>query len=190
MKKLMVTLKSTVLTALAFAVVSLSVAQPARAGSLELIPSVGMSKGTDTNAAKAEFYGSVALRAAVLPMLKVEGGIAYRTESLSAADNITLRVWPVTVSAWLTPIPMVYFGGGLGWYRETIDYATALQFPDVTTDRFGEHIGGGILIPITPKLGFDFNGRYVFMQPDNDLRLLTKFNPDFWSLSAGLAIGF
>ena len=84
----------------------------------------------------------------------------------------------------------MYFGGGLGWYRETIDYATALQFPDVTTDRFGEHIGGGILIPITPKLGFDFNGRYVFMQPDNDLRLLTKFNPDFWSLSAGLAIGF
>jgi hypothetical protein len=44
---------------------------------------------------------------------------------------------------------------------------------------------------MTPKLGLDLSGRYVFMQKDNNnVQVPTTFNPDFWSTSLGLAIKF
>ncbi len=85
---------------------------------------------------------------------------------------------------------MVYLGGGVGWYRQTVDFKSTLPFADVTTSKFSEHLGGGVIVPLSPKLGLDVNGRYVFMQPDNNLHLPTEFNPDFWSASVGLAIAF
>ena len=175
---------------IALGLVALAPAAPVRAGGLEIIPSIGMSKGTDSNAGDAKFSGGLALRAPVLPFLKLEAGIAYRQASLTANNDVTLRVWPVTASAWPTPFPSVYMGGGVGWYRETIDYSAALPFADATTSKLGEHVGAGVLFPIGPKLGLDVSGRYVFMQKDNDLHLPTTFNPDVWSASAGLAIKF
>jgi len=55
----------------------------------------------------------------------------------------------------------------------------------------GVHLGGGLNVPIGPRLGLDLSGRYVFMQKsDQNLQLPTTFNPDFWSTSLGLAISF
>jgi hypothetical protein len=49
-------------------------------------------------------------------------------------------------------------------------------------------------VPLTPALGLDLNGRYIFMQKDNKLAWSTawptEFNPDFWNASVGLAIKF
>ena len=140
-------------------------------------------------AENGKFYGSVALRAALLPFLSMEGGIAYRQDSF-ANDDLKVRQWPVTASLWLTPAPILYAGGGLGWYRTTYDYRSTLAFKDVTTDKVGVHLGGGLSLPVSPHLGLDLNGRYIFMQKDNSVKFPTQFNPDFWSTTLGLAFKF
>jgi len=156
---------------------------------MQFIPSIGLTKSTDSNAGDAKFSGSVALRAPLFTYLSAEGGISYRQESLSN-DDLTVRTWPVTASLWVTPIPMLYAGGGLGWYRTTYDYRSSLPYTDSTTDQVGVHLGGGLAMPISPSLGLDLNMRYVFMQQDNSLQFPTTFNPDFWSTTLGLAIKF
>ncbi len=155
----------------------------------QFIPSIGFTKATDSSAGDGKLYGGVALRASLLPFLSAEGGIAYREESLSN-DDLKIRMWPVTASLWLTPVPMLYAGGGLGWYRTTYDYRSTLPFTDSTTDKIGVHLGGGLAFPLAPRLGLDLNGRYIFMQKDDSIQLPTQFNPDFWSTSLGLAIRF
>jgi len=155
----------------------------------QFISSIGYTKATDSNAGDGKAFGSVALRAALLPFLSAEGGIAYREDSF-LNDDLKVRQWPVTASVWLTSGSMLYAGGGLGWYRTTYDYRSTLPFKDTTTDKVGVHLGGGLAVPITPHLGLDLNGRYVFMQKDDTIQLPTQFNPDFWSTSVGVAIKF
>ena len=84
---------------------------------MQFIPSLGLTKSTDSNGGEAKFSGSVALRAPILPFLNAEGGITYRQESIS--NDLEARMWPVTASLWVVPVPMLYAGGGLGWYRTT-----------------------------------------------------------------------
>lgn len=162
---------------------------PAAARAFEIIPSIGMTKSTENDAGDAEFSGGLALRAPLLPFLKLEGGITYRQDSYFD-DNLKVRMWPVTASAWLSPFPMLYAGGGLGWYRTTYDFQAPLLQEDATTSKIGVHLGGGALVPIASKLGLDFNGRYIFMQKDDDIELPSTFNPDFWSASLGLSFQF
>lgn len=156
---------------------------------LQLIPSVGIAKSTDSDAGDAKAFGGLALRASILPFLSAEGGICYRQESFFD-DDLTVRMWPVTASLWLNPLPVLYMGGGLGWYRTTYDFKSSLPVEDTTTDKIGVHLGGGVAVPLTPALGLDLNGRYVFMQKDDDIEFPTEFDPDFWSMSLGLAIKF
>jgi outer membrane protein with beta-barrel domain len=156
---------------------------------MEIIPSVGFTKSTDTGADAGKFSGGVALRAGLLPFLKIEGGISYRQESFADGD-LKVRMWPVTTSLWLTPIPMLYAGGGLGWYRTSYDYANTVPVVDLTTNQLGLHLGGGLAIPLAPSFGLDLNGRYIFMQQPNNLQFPTQFNPDFWNTSVGLAFKF
>ena len=156
---------------------------------LQIIPSIGLAKSTDSNGGDAKAFTGVALRAAILPFLSVEGGIAYRQQSYFN-DDLVVRMWPVTASLWLNPVPMLYAGGGLGWYRTTYDYRSTLSLEDVTSNKVGVHLGGGVAVPLTPALGLDLNGRYVFMQKDDNLQFPTEFNPDFWGASVGLAIKF
>ena len=162
---------------------------PTPGWAIELIPSLGVSKAPDANAGDAKFSAGFALRAPVLPFLKLEGGISYRQDSFFD-QSLKVRMWPVTVSGWLTPFRMLYAGGGLGWYRTTYDYKSPFLNHDRTTDTIGVHLGGGVLVPLAPKVGLDINGRYVFMQKNNEINLPTTFNPDFWNASLGLAIQF
>lgn len=155
----------------------------------QLIPSLGFTKATDSSAGDGKFFGGVALRAPLIPFISAEGGIAYREESFSN-DDLKVRMWPVTASLWLTPLPMLYAGGGLGWYHTTYDYRSTLPYTDTTTNKVGVHLGGGLAFPLAPGLGLDLNGRYIFMQTDNSVQIPTKFNPDYWSMSLGLAIKF
>ena len=169
---------------------ALTTSSPGVARAVEIIPSLGVTKSTDTNAGDAKAFGGLAIRTAVLPFLKAEGGIAYRQDSHSD-DAIKVRQWPVTASLWLSPLPMVYAGGGFGWYRTTLDFEESLPFEDSTSLKTGVHLGGGLNVPIAPRLGLDLSGRYIFMQKgDEDAEVPTTFDPDFWTTSLGLAISF
>ncbi len=169
---------------------TLTTASAGVARAVEIIPSIGVAKSTDSNAGDAQGFGGLAVRAALLPFLKVEGGIGYRQDSFSGGD-LKVRQWPVTASAWLTPFPMLYGGGGVGWYRTTLDFSDTLPIEDSTTKKMGVHLGGGVTLPVSPKLGLDLGGRYIFMQEDdNNLQVPTTFNPDFWTATLGLAIKF
>jgi len=156
---------------------------------MQFIPSLGFTKSTDANASTGKFSGGVALRAGLLSFLSVEGGIAYRQESFDNG-NLKVRMWPVTTSLWLTPVPMLYAGGGVGWYRTSYDYRSTVPSLDKTTSALGVHLGGGVSLPLAPAMGLDLNGRYIFMQQGDGVQLPTEFNPDFWSTSVGLAFKF
>ena len=178
--------RHTLMVALALATLATTYASFAQA--IEVIPSLGYTKSTDTNAGDARAFGGLAVRAPLLPFLKVEGGIAYRQDSFAGGD-VKVRQWPVTASLWAAPLPMVYAGGGVGWYRTTYDYASNLLIEDSTTEKVAVHLGGGVELPIAPRLGLDLNGRYIFMQKDkSNIQVPTTFNPDFWTVALGLAI--
>lgn len=163
-------------------------AVPAHA--FELIPSLGITRSTDAGATEGKFFGGLALRTSILQFFKLEGGIQYRQDAVPGTE-IEVRQWPLTASLWVTPIPLVYAGGGLGWYRTTYDYPQTLPIKDTTTQNLAVHLGGGVTIPVAPRLGLDLNGRYIFLQPDKtNPQVPTTFNPDFWSLGLGLVISF
>lgn len=159
---------------------------PGTGQAVEIIPSVGLSKATDAHAGDANYSVGLALRTSVLPLLKLEGGISYRQDDFFS-QSLKVRMWPVTVSGWLTPSPMLYAGGGLGWYRTTYDYTNPGANSDWTTNQLGVHVGGGFRMPIAPGLALDLNGRYIFMQKHNELALPSTFNPDFWNASLGVS---
>ena len=95
----------------------------------------------------------------------------------------------MTASLWLVPMPWFYAGGGLGWYRTTLDFSDATQIDDSTDMQVAVHLGGGVEVPLSPKFGLDLNGRYIFMQKDNNnVQLPTTFDPGFWSVALGLVI--
>lgn len=155
----------------------------------EIIPSLGVTKAVKDDGADAKLYGGLAFRSQLLPLIQGEIGIAYREEDRSG-DLLKLRMWPVTASAWLRPIPSLYAGGGAGWYYTTYDYASSTPFKDTTKQQFGVHLGGGLAIPLTPMVGLDLNGRYIFMKKQHSELPPESFNPDFWTTSLGLAFKF
>lgn len=175
-----------------FAVALLILAGSISAGTVhafQIIPSVGFTKSTDANAGDGNFSAGLALRAPLGSLFAAEGGISYREENYSG-DDLTVRMWPVSASLWLTPASNLYLGGGLGWYRTTYDYRSELLIEDQTTSDIGLHMGGGVMLPLSPTLGLDFHGRYVFMQANDNIELPQTFDPDFWNASLGLAFKF
>jgi len=155
----------------------------------EIIPSVGMTRAVDTGDNNTEISGGLALRGDMTPFLMAEIGGSYRSEERSGGD-LHLKQWPITASLWLKPMPMLYAGGGVGWYYTTLDYSKASSFSDETSSEFGVHLGGGLRVPIAPIASLDLNGRYVFLG-ELDQKLSTeKLDPDFWTTTLGLAIKF
>jgi len=172
---------------LLFAIVALAGTDSAWA--VELIPSVGITKSARNSGEQARVYGGLALRGSFLPLLKSEIGVAYRKEE-RLDGNLDVKMWPVTASLWLTPIPTLYAGGGVGWYHATHDYAETLPVQDETHQEFGMHVGGGLAIPLSGMAALDLNGRYVFMDSQQTQLPPRSFDPDYWSTTLGLAVRF
>ena len=161
--------------------------QAARAA--EVVPSVGISRSTSGDGSTTTFAG-VALRGSVLPLLKSEIAIAYRSEPYNNGD-LNVRMWPVTASLWLTPLPTLYVGGGAGLYHTTYDYKAALGLPDATSREFGTHVGGGLTLPLLPGIAsVDLGGRYVSLREKESLIAPGRITQSFWSTSLGVAIKF
>ena len=157
-----------------------------RAG--EIVPSIGLSKAVDGNT-DAKTYGGLAVRGSLSPMIQTEVGVAYRSES-RFDDQLRVRMWPVTASLYVTPVPTLYAGAGVGWYQTTFDYASTVPIADETKQEFGVHLGGGVKVPIGPAAALDLNGRYVMMRDQQSRLVPEKFSPDFWTTSLGLAFHF
>jgi len=175
-----------VIGAFLFLVLLLLGIEVARAG--EIVPSVGWTQTPGGIGGQGSLTGGLALRSGLVPMVKSEIGISYRSEDLGGTGS-RMSMWPVTASLWVSPIPTLYAGGGVGMYHSTIQYPPALGLADQTTQKFGWHLGGGFSIPVVPAIAsLDLNGRYVFLQKQESLAPPNTFNPDFWSVSAGLAI--
>jgi len=157
------------------------------AGAAELVPSLGVLHFKDDDQAK--LFGGLALRGTLLPAVQTELGVAYRSEQ-QLSDQLRVRMWPVTASLWLTPVPALYAGGGVGWYHTTLDYDSSLPFADETRQEFGVHLGGGLKLPLAPTAAVDLGGRYVMLREQESRLVPERFDPDFWLTSIGLAIRF
>ena len=159
-----------------------------KAQAVEIIPSVGMTRSVDTDEAKSDV--GLAIRGTFVPsVLDVELKGQYRKQE-RFDGALKERMWPVTASVWLTPLRVLYAGGGVGWYHTTLDYSAPSTLPDETHQQFGVHAGGGVRIPIASSVAFDLNGRYVWLEDQETAQIPQKFNPDFWDMSLGLAFRF
>ncbi len=160
---------------------------PARSYATEIIPSYGITKSKDSDQVKGMF--GLALRATLVrDLLQTEIAGGYRTESRSNGA-LDVRQWPITASLLLAPRDLFYVGAGVGWYNTTYDYKSEL-IEDETTQDFGVHLGGGLKIPLSHRVGADLGGRYVMLQDQESRLIPEKFNPSFWTLQAGLALKF
>jgi len=159
------------------------------ARSAEIIPSIGATRAVHIDDNTTRFSGGLALRGNVASFLAVEIGASYRSEE-RLDGKLRVTQWPVTGSLWLKPAPMLYLGGGGGWYQTSLAYDKSLALSDETRQQFGVHLGGGLLLPLASHVKLDLSGRYVFLD-DVDQKISTKhLDPDFWTTSLGLAIAF
>ena len=112
------------------------------ANAAEIIPAAGLTRSVNGDQANA--FGSLAVRGQLLPLVSTELGVAYRSESRDN-DLLKVRMWPVTASLWLTPVPALYAGGGVGWYNTSFEYSDTVVPPveNHTEQEFGVHVGGG-----------------------------------------------
>jgi len=159
---------------------------PARAA--EIVPSYGLTRSVDGGDEVKGMY-QLALRGSLVPnLLQSEIGVGYRTEEM-AGGQLDVRQWPITASLYLSPMNMIYAGGGVGWYHTTYDYEDE-TLGDETVQKFGVHLGGGVKVPVAPRVAIDLGGRYVKLQDQESKLIPEKFDPSFWTLSAGLALRF
>lgn len=170
---------------LVLAIVSLG-ARPAHA--IQIVPSIGISQSPDGDGNRTMM--AVALRNGFLPSTQLELQAGYRSEEMEfAGESFEMKTVPVTLSAWVSPVPMLYAGGGVGAYFQGIEYGDNL-YPASNEVQFGTHLGAGLRFPLVPMVGLDLQGRYVLMGETSTEIPSGEVDPSFWSLSAGLAIGF
>jgi hypothetical protein len=154
----------------------------------EIIPSVGLTRSVDTDNAKSDL--GLALRTSFVPsVIDLELKGQYRKQE-RLNGQLTEKMWPVTASVWLTPLKVVYAGGGVGWYHTTLHYSPPSTLSDETHQKFGVHAGAGVRVPVASSIAFDLSGRYVWMENQETVSIPQKFNPDFWDMSLGLAFRF
>lgn len=176
-----------VLLVLILSVIALACFTVRAAPAASLVPSVGLTKPASVDA-DAKMFTGLALRGDVTPGLMGEIGVGYRSES--RFDNqLDIRSWPVTASLYFKPGPL-YVGAGVGWYQTTFAFQDGSPFSDETRQDFGVHAGGGLELPISKAVGVDLNGRYVMMQDQQSQLVPEDFDPDFWTMSLGLAMHF
>jgi len=157
------------------------------AHAVQIVPSVGLTQSVD--GAGSQMTLALALRQSIVPRVQMELQVAHRSESFDfAGQSFKMRTIPVTASVWVSPVPMLYAGGGVGAYPEMVEYGNNL-FPTSNQTKFGAHLGAGTRFSLTPLVGLDLQGRYVFLGQQASQLQSGSFDPSFWSVSAGLVLG-
>jgi len=181
------TIERTLLAALLASGLALVLAPVARAA--EVIPSMAMTRNPDAGDDTRLSYG-IAVRGDVAPMLSAEIGLGYRKDELFNG-NVESTQWPVTASLWAKPVPMLYAGGGVGWYNTTLHYPNTPALASTTSQKFGVHLGGGLTMGLVPGVAsLDLNGRYVYLGDQASELPPNNFKADFWTTSLGVAFHF
>jgi len=181
------TIERSLLAALLASGLALVVAPVARAA--EVIPSMAMTRNPDAGDDTRISYG-LAVRGNIAPMLAAEIGLGYRKDELFD-DTVESTQWPLTASLWAKPVPMMYAGGGVGWYNTTLHYPGTPALASFTTQKFGVHLGGGLELPMVPGVAsLDLNGRYVYLGDQKSDLPPNNFKADFWTTSLGVAFHF
>jgi hypothetical protein len=161
---------------------------PRTSHAVEIVPSVGISRAPDGGDNHTML--ALALRQGFLPRTKMELQAGYRSEKMEiAGQSFDVRTIPITASVWFSAVPMFYAGGGLGTYIQAVEYQGGL-YPTSNDTHVGIHLGGGMHFPLAPVAALDLQGRYVFLDKQKTALSNGEFDPSFWQLSAGLAIGF
>jgi hypothetical protein len=159
----------------------------AKAG--QIIPSMGWTKMPDGNGETAVSYG-LALRGGIVPMVDAEIGFSYHKSDMFDGQ-VESTQWPVTASLWVKPMPMLYVGGGLGWYNTTLHYPNTPALASYTSQKTGVHLGGGITLPLVPGVASaDLNLRYVYLGEQKSDLPPQNFKADYWTTSLGVAFHF
>lgn len=157
------------------------------AHAIQIVPSIGISQSPD---GESRTMMAVALRNGFLPRTQIEFQGGYRSEEMQfAGESFEMKTVPLTLSVWASPVPMVYAGGGVGAYLQAIEYENSF-YPASNETQFGAHLGGGLRFSLVPMVGLDLQGRYVFLGETSTEIPTSDVDPSFWSLSAGVAIGF
>ena len=160
-----------------------------RVQAAEIIPSLGMTRTPDAGDDTRISYG-LAVRSDIAPMLAAEIGASYRKDKMFAGQ-VESTQWPVTASLWLKPMPMLYVGGGAGWYNTTLHYPQTPMLASATSQEFGVHLGGGVTLPLVPGVASaDLNGRYVYLGDQKSDLPPNNFKADYWTTSLGVAFHF
>ncbi|MFO7446584.1 MAG: outer membrane beta-barrel protein [Ignavibacteriaceae bacterium] len=161
-------------------------------GSIGIGPQIGYQRAGDADEGRFMFGGF--LRAKLSDAFALDGSINYRTEEYFDGA-ITVRSWPVLVSALVYPFPMLYGIAGGGWYNTTFDFDEGFQegdLDDETQTNFGWHLGAGVEIPLAESVMLVGDIKYVFLDYDwEDLSdtPLNDFNSNFYIINVGLSFG-
>ncbi len=153
-------------------------------------PRAGYYKTKDAD--EGQVYGGAVTRLA-FGGVSIEGAVDYRQEEYEGG-LMTMRSWPVQVSALLYPLSSLYGVAGAGWYHTTLDYnadkfeelGSSVIPEDKTTSTLGYHLGAGLEVPLgTARLTLDV--RYVFLNYDLDkIENLPETDHDFLAVTLGL----
>lgn len=130
---------------------------------LYLGPQIGFFNTVDAD--NASWMGGLAARAKFGEYFGVEASINYRQEKF-LNNSVTVKNWPILVSALIYPIPYVYGAMGVGWYNVTYSYNNELLGLNLTSDtrhEFGWHFGGGVEVPLGSRVKLIGDLRYVFL---------------------------
>ena len=186
-KRIAGSIQRSLVAALLASGLALVLAPVARAA--EVIPSMAMTRNPDAGDDTQISYG-LAVRGNIAPMLAAEIGLGYRKDELFDGA-VESTQWPVTASLWVKAMPMLYVGGGAGWYNTTLHYPGTPALASSTSQKFGVHLGGGFELPIVPGVAsVDLNGRYVYLGDQKSDLPPNNFKADFWTTSLGVAFHF
>jgi opacity protein-like surface antigen len=148
------------------------------------------------------FYAGAHARLRLPLLLALEGSLDYRPSSTrtvgvpSPGTDLDVTTYPITVSALVYPMPLIYLLGGVGWYNTTIEFSEAgvTSGPaSETNDNFGSHVGAGLEMSVGGNRSLNAGIRYVFLDYDVtrlDLGGLDTIEADYYSIQVGLTFNF
>jgi hypothetical protein len=153
-------------------------------------PQLGIYNAKDAD--KAKLMGGVVLRLPTSLGIDLEGSINYRAENY-AGGGVTVRNWPIMITALVYPLPFIYGAIGAGWYNTTFDYNKAIIGQDIASEtklQTAWHFGGGIELPIGTSAKLVGDMRYVFLNYDfKQFPGSSGLNSNFYVITIGLLFG-
>ena len=142
-------------------------------------------------AERGTWFGGAKARLHLLGILAAEASITFHENRYLHSDvNVTQYPVQLTALLYLLPGPIrPYILGGVGWYYTRVDYrGTFASLPNRTEHIFGEHLGAGAELFLSPRTSIDADVRYIFLNPTNDQVIHRDFN--YWQIAFGVNFYF